>query len=150
MTVIIPAGVLHETAVWMIDLHDYWHSEIPLKLHTFEMGIGGTPQWHPDFASWLGIDYYSDRSDRNWEKNPEPRIRTTRAFRKLRKKAIREFELCYRVIILGEPIPAAMAWLNTRAQRNEIPLPEGKSIHYDLTDTVLLLVSGVEKLRSWW
>jgi len=134
----------------MVDFREYWHSEIPVKVHSGDLGIGGSPEWHPDFARWLGIDYYSERSDKNWDRNPEPRIRTTRAFRKLRKKAIREFELCYRVIILGDPIPDSMAWLNARAQRNNIPLPEGKDVHYDITDTLMLLISGVEKLKAWF
>jgi hypothetical protein len=158
VSVAIPEAVLQETAKWMVDFRDYWHDELPTQLHTFAIGPGGTPDWHPDFARWLGVDFDRDGSkrDRQWRDNPEPRVRTTRAFRKLRKKAVREFEVCYRIIILGDPIVATCDWLNERAARNDIPLPEpprrhrGYEAHYDMNDTLLLLVSGVGKLIQWW
>ena len=143
-TVTIPETVLRETAQWMVDFRDYWHDELPQQLHTGGYGEGGTPAWHPDFTRWLGVDYYGKRSDQRWRDNPEPRVRTTRAFRKLRKKAVREYEVCYRIIILGEPIEETCEWLNARAIRN------GKTDRYGLLETMLLLVSGVEKMRSWW
>jgi hypothetical protein len=87
----------------------------------------GTPEWHPEFSRWLGVDYYGKSSDQKWADNPEPRVRTTRAFRKLRKKAVREFEVCYRIIILGEAIEGTCDWLNERAARNDIPLARATS-----------------------
>ena len=150
MSVLIPEAVLVETARWMVDFRDYWHDELPTQIHSGALGAGGTPEWHPDFRRWLGVDYHGPRSDRKWAENPEPRVRTTRAFRKLRKKAVREFEVCYRIIILGEPIEGTCKWLNERAQRNDIPLPEGSAVHYTMNDTLLLLVSGVGKLIQWW
>jgi hypothetical protein len=134
----------------MVDLRDYWHDEIPTQIHSDEIGNDGAPAWHPDFARWLGVDYFDRRSDERWAKNPEPRIRTTRAFRKLRRKAVREFEVCYRIIILGEPIEDTRTWLNERAARNSIPLLPGRDTHYTLTETMLLLVSGVQKVAGWW
>jgi hypothetical protein len=144
LSVTIPDTVLRETARWMVDFRDYWHSEVPTQIHEHELGQGGTPDWHPDFARWLGVDYSDDRSDQRWADNPEPRVRTTRAFRKLRKKAVREFEVCYRIIILGDPIEDTMGWLNERSIRNQ------KTDRYGMAETMLLLVSGVDKMRSWW
>jgi hypothetical protein len=151
----IPETVLRSTAQWMVDLRDYWHLEVPTRIHTSGLDSGGAPEWHPDFARWLGTDYRGGRSDQRWADNPEPRIRTTRAFRKLRKKAVREYEVCYRIVVLGEQIERTCDWLNERAFRNDIPLPDGKMwrgarAHYDLNDTLLLLVSGVGKVASWW
>lgn len=143
-TVTIPDVVLAETARWMVDLRDYWHDELPTQLHTGGYGEGGTPAWHPDFTRWLGVDYYGKGSDRRWGENPEPRVRTTRAFRKLRKKAVREYEVCYRIIILGEPIEETCQWLNERSIRNQKP------DRYGMLETMLLLVGGVEKIRGWW
>lgn len=143
-TVTIPDDVLRDTARWMVDFRDYWHDELPQQLHTHEYNEGGTPEWHPDFTRWLGIDYYGNGSDRRWSDNPEPRIRTTRAFRKLRRKAVREYEVCYRIIILGEPIEETCEWLNARAIRNQ------KADRYGMLETMLLLVSGVQKMRGWW
>lgn len=152
MPVAIPTEVLAETAKWMLDFRDYWHDELPAQIHTSELGDDGTPNWHPDFRRWLGVDFDRDgsRRDQRWRENPEPRVRTTRAFRKLRKKAVREFEVCYRIVILGDPVEATCQWLNDRAQRNAIPLPEGRAQHYTMHDTLLLLVSGVGKLIQWW
>ena len=156
MAVAIPEAVLHETAKWMRDFRDYWHDELPLQIHAAELAPDGTPEWHPDFRRWLGVDYTDRRDDERWANNPEPRVRTTRAFRKLRRKAVREFEVCYRIIVLGEQISGTCDWLNERAERNDIPLPmpprqwDGRDAHYDLNDTVLLLVSGVGKLIQWW
>jgi len=148
--IVIPEPVLAETARWMVDFRDYWYDEVPIRIHSGELDEGGTPKWHPDFARWMNVDYTSKRSDQRWADNPEPRVRTTRAFRKLRKKAVREFEVCYRIIVLGEPIRNTRVWLNVRAERNLIPLPEGSGEHYSLNDTLLLLVSGVEKMTGWW
>ena len=134
----------------MVDFRDYWHDELPTQIHSGDIGEDGAPAWHPDFARWLGVDYRGKRSDERWRDNPEPRVRTTRAFRKLRRKAVREFEVCYRIIILGDPIEGTRAWLNDRAERNAIPLPSGKAEHYSLNDTMLLLVSGVGKMIAWW
>jgi hypothetical protein len=143
-TVTIPQSVLETTAKWMVDFRDYWHDEVPTKIHTAAFDSGGTPAWHSDFERWLGIDWYGKRSDDRWERNPEPRIRTTRAFRKLRKKAVREYEVCYRIIILGEPISETAKWLNDRAIRN------GKTDRYGILETMLILISGVGKMISWW
>lgn len=142
--VTIPDDVLHTTAQWMVDFREYWHDELPTQIHTSSFDAGGTPAWHPDFVRWLGVDYYGKRSDQRWKDNPEPRVRTTRAFRKLRKKAVREFEVCYRIIILGSTIEETAEWLTARAIRNQKP------DRYGTLETMLLLVSGVEKMRGWW
>ena len=144
MPVTIPESVLRDTAQRMVDYRDYWHDEMPTQIHAAGFDDGGVPAWHPDFARWLGVDWYSDRSDQRWKDNPEPRIRTTRAFRKLRKKAVREYEVCYRIIILGEPIEETAEWLTSRAIRN------AKPERYGVGETLLLLVSGVQKINGWW
>lgn len=144
-TVTIPPDVLATTAKWMVDFREYWHDELPTQIHVRSgYGEGGTPAWHPDFERWLGIDYYGKRSDQRWSENSEPRIRTTRAFRKLRKKAVREYEVCYRIIILGEPVSDCAEWLTQRAIRG------GHPERYGLLETMLLLVAGVDKARGWW
>ena len=66
MTVAIPESVLRETAKWMVDFREYWHDELPQQIHSAELGEDGTPQWHPEFARWLGVDYRDGRSDRKW------------------------------------------------------------------------------------
>lgn len=140
----IPDTVLAFTAKWMIDFRHYWHDETPQRIHSRDIAADGSPEWHPDFTRWVSIDYRGRRSDDRWSDNPEPRIRTTRAFRKLRKKAVREFEVCYRIIVLGEHMTETTKWLNERAERN------GKDDRYGMQETMLLLISGVGKMTSWW
>lgn len=140
----IPDEVLAFTAKWMVDFRDYWHDEMPIKIHNGALGEGGSPEWHPDFSRWLSIDYRGKRCDQRWADNPEPRVRTTRAFRKLRKKSVREFEVCYRIIVLGEQIKDTTAWLNERAIRND------KDDRYGTLETMLLLIGGVDKLAAYW
>jgi hypothetical protein len=62
--------------------------------------------------------------------------------RRLRRVAIREYEVMYRVLVLHEPITATTRWLNQRAIGNSIPLPTGRDVHYRDKDTVVLLVAG--------
>jgi len=47
----------NETARWMVDFRDYWHDELPHRSTAALSRGGGAPEWHPDFARWLGIDY---------------------------------------------------------------------------------------------
>lgn len=119
----------------------YWNLEIPLRIHSRAVSEGGTPEWHHDFARWLGK---TEVSDRRWREHPEPRIKTTRAFRKLRKAAVREYEVVYRTAILRIPFPETVLWLNDRAIRNN------KTDRYTEEDALMLLICGVDKIASWW
>jgi hypothetical protein len=68
--------------------------------------------------------------------------------RRLRKYAVREYEVLYRILILGDSIDGVMVWLNERATRNDIPLPEGKDVHYSEKDTWALFIAGVDFVRQ--
>jgi hypothetical protein len=138
----IPDAVLKDTFKTMFELAGYWNEELPLRIHQRALDDGGVPDWHGDFALWLGRANVFD--DRKWREHPEPRVKTTRAFRKLRKFAPREFEVVYRTAILHIPVRDTMFWLNDRAIRN------GKPERYGLEETLLLLVSGVDKVAHWF
>lgn len=142
MSVTIPEAVLRSTFKDMALFASYWNEEIPLRIHSRDTDDGGTPQWHSGFAMWLTrADVFRD--DR-WRENPEPRVKTTRAFRKLRKFAPREYEVVYRTAILRIPIETTIVWLNDRAIKNDKPE------RYGLEETLLLLVSGVDKVANWF
>jgi hypothetical protein len=49
-----------------------------------------------------------------------------------------------------EPLEETTRWLNERAARNAIPLPDGRDVHYRLKDTVALFISGVDYARTYW
>jgi hypothetical protein len=110
-------------------------------VHSRETDDGGAPQWHPDFARWLTRD---DLNDQRWRDNPEPRIRTTRAVRKLREKYPREYEVMYRIVMLDHSVAQTQAWLNERAIRN------GKPERYNREAVLLYLLNGAEKTHAWW
>lgn len=137
----IPAERLRWTARRMNDYAAYWNEEIPLRLHSRETDDGGAPQWHPDFARWL---FRSDVSDDKWRRNPEYRVRTTRAFRKLREKFPREYEVLYRTAILGISLNDTAQWMTYRAMRNHKPE------RYTPNDLLLFLFVATEKIDSWW
>jgi hypothetical protein len=137
----IPRSVITETVREMTQFAANWHEEIPVRIHSRSVSDGGTPEWHAEFAQWLGrADQFNDK---RWRENPEPRLRTTRAFRKLRRAAVREYEVVYRTAILRIPFPETVAWLNERAIRNQ------KTDRYTEDDALMLLISGVDKIASW-
>lgn len=138
----IPQGVVAQTLRDMALFAAYWNEEIPLRMHSREVSDAGTPEWHQDFRRWLTqADTFDDR---RWRENPEPRVKTTRAFRKLRKQSVREYEVVYRTAILGIPFDETIAWLNERAIRNDKP------DRYTHEDGLMLLVCGVDKIATWF
>jgi hypothetical protein len=142
-TVSIPSEVLTETFKTMRELAGYWNEEVPLRIHSRDTDGGGAPQWHQDFARWL--DGASNQTnDRRWAEHREPRVKATRAFRKLRKFAPREYEVVYRTAILGIPFPETIDWLNMRAIRNNKPE------RYDTDAALMLLIGGVDKAAHWF
>lgn len=126
---------LEHTAKWIPELAAMWHEEIPIRIHMRGFDEGGNPRLHPDFESWL----YGGGGQ-----NSERRSRLTQAMRRLRKRSIREYEVAYRVIVLGEHVEHTMRWLNERAARN------GLSDRYTIKDTEVIICSAVHKLLEWY
>lgn len=124
-----------------MELADYWKGEIPIRMHQRSLDDGGTPDWHPDFALWLNRPNLHDDT---WRRNPENRVRTTRAFRKLREKHAREYEVLYRVVVLGYTVDSVVGWLNDNAARGHKPE------RYDREAVYLYLLVGAEKLWAWY
>jgi hypothetical protein len=144
-----PSAVLQSTGYWLAKFSSDYRGETPSKIHNGEISDDGSPQWHPDFSRWLTAREVinTPRPDVPTE---QQRLRTTRAMRRLRKEAIREFEVIYRVMVFNERVDDTTKWLNERAIRNAIPLPEGRDVHYRTKDTIAIIISGVDKLRDWW
>jgi hypothetical protein len=121
---------------WVRILTTYWKEEVPTRIHMRQYDEGGAPEWNPEFARW--IEY-----DRVRQKNPEIRLRTTRAFRKLRKKNVREFEVLYRTVVLGHSVTDTAEWLTQRAIKNDKPE------RYTPGGVQVLLYSAAHKVMSW-
>jgi hypothetical protein len=94
---------------------------------------------HPDFGEYMV----------NGEKGT---TRTRRVMRRLRKFAAREYEVCYRICVLSEPVEFTTEWLNERAQRNDIAFPSYRpeGPHYTRKDTIALLMAGLEFAEENW
>ncbi len=137
-----PINDLAATSRWVSELAAYWNEEIPLRIHSRDISDDGSPQWGSDFSVWL-LRADVTRDDR-WRERPEPRVRTTRAFRKLREKFPREYEVLYRTAILQIPLATTTDWLNARAERNQKPE------RYTMRDTLLMLMIAADKVASWW
>lgn len=143
-----PARVLKETGYWLSRFSADYRGEIPRKIHNSEIAPDGAPQWHPDFARWITAREVIS-TPRPQTPTPEQRLKITRSMRRLRKQAIREFEVIYRAMVLNESVEDTTDWLNERARRNDIPLPAGKTVHYRTKDTIALIVSGIDKIKEW-
>jgi hypothetical protein len=146
---IYPDKIIAETSHWLGRFRDDFRQEIPLRIHSRDTAEDGAPQWHSSFSRWLTSREVID-TPRPESPTEENRLRTTRALRRLRNVAVREFEVVYRVMICEEKIPAVTSWLNERAVRNQIPLRVGRKQHYTNKDTSALVFSGIDKMRTWW
>lgn len=146
-----PASVIGQTVWWLSRFRDEFLGDIPNKIHAGhdDLSEDGTPEWHVTFARWMSARVVIDqpRPEVRTETN---RLRTTKALRKLRQVAVREYEVVYRIMVLKDSIENTTIWLNDRAERNNIPLPEGRSVHYSNKDTSCILFSGIDKMRDWW
>jgi len=136
---------MRQVAMWATWLAEDWKKEHPIKIHSGGLAADGTLEWHPDFAHWLN-------RERKPKRGFEDYYRTSRAMKKLQRSSIRAYEVCYRVLLHGETIDDTTRWLNARARRNDIPLPDHRPAgpHYTTTDTYALLISGIDYARAVW
>lgn len=131
---------------WATYFANDWKQEVPTRIHSSAISLDGSPEWHPDFARWLT----SDRKPR--PHNDQQRLRTTKVMRRLRKVAVREYEVAYRVLVLGERLEETTLWLNARAERNAIPFPPHRpnGPHYTHKDTLALLICAIDYAKESW
>ncbi len=162
MPVVFPQEKIVETSHWIAEFREDWGLEIPVRIHSYGTddghGLGGPP-FNPEFERWLGQICFCGRkyNDLTGEagcpsmdvqitknKHTESRQRTTRAFRKLRKIAPREFDALYLMCALRVSFEDTLISLNERAIR--LDKPE----RYTPSDLMVLVVSGVDKVRHYW
>ena len=143
LTARLPQATVRSIQLWAKEFSDEWRGEIPLRIHDRSKDRGGAPQWSSDFRR-----YITAKTSNN-ERNPEARLRTTRAFRLLRRKAVREFEVVYRIVVLGggtvstQSLDETAEWLNTRAIRG------GHADRYTNEHVLIMLHSGLDKVVKW-
>lgn len=115
-----------------------WQGETPIRLHRRMPAADGTPDFTSEFIDWLNRERLSDDALAT-----DSKLRFTRAMRTLRKIAPREYDVMHRVLA-GHTTEAIRDWLNDRAVRG------GHPERYSLKDTVVLIVSGADKLAAWY
>lgn len=128
-------SVLTHMAHWLSVFATEWHQDIPTKIHGRGVDRGGAPQWTPEFARWM-------TSSGNNPRNPDGRLRVTRAMRGLRKIAPRQYEVLYRIMVLGESVTGTTVWLNNRAIRG------GHPERYRKGDTLAILQSSINWVEA--
>lgn len=140
---------MRDTAYWATYFANDWKAEVPTRIHSSEIADDGSPQWHPDFVRWLTGDHTRRIQGK---RNSEQRLRTTKVMRRLRRVAVREYEVLYRVLVLGERLEDTTRWLNARAERNGIPPPAHRpnGPHYVEKDALALLVAGIAYAKEFW
>lgn len=140
----IPPEVIKGFNTWLSFFRDLWWGEIPLRIHSRDIDGGGSPDWHPEFSRWLFAD--PPRKEVLGGVLLDQRLRTTRAFRKLRRKAPREFDVLYLMVARKPPLGlrAVAEALNERAIRKGLP------DRYDEQGILILGISGLDKMMRWW
>lgn len=136
-----PSTDIHRLGEWLNEILWYFTDEIPLRIHSRDVAGDGDPEWHADFARWM---FKTISDDQRWRDHTEPRVRMTRAMRKLREKYPREYEVLYRTAILQIPIATTTDWLNARAIKNEKPE------RYSMNDTRLILIVAADRVAGWF
>jgi len=143
----ISAAALLAYQRWLRDLAYAWREETPLRIHSREYDWGGAPEWHPEFARWierLDVERPGRERVERYGENSHARLRATRAFRKLRRKHPREFDVLYAVCILGMPLERVARSMTERA------ILHGKPERYTRRDIQVLTIAGLDKVMKWW
>lgn len=134
-----PVAAVAEALQWGRFFGGEWVREIPTNMHERSaLSADGTPRWQAEFARWLMNAPDAERQ------------RTTRVMRRLRRLSPRPYEVLYRAMVQGESFEEITTWLNERAERNKIPLPDGQSVWYRVKDAVALFLCGVSFCRAYY
>lgn len=116
-----------------------WNLETPGRIHQHALGADGRPAMTAEFSSWL----FAEAGRWQGQDASLSTLRLTRAMKSLRKVAPREYDVMRRAFN-GESARQICGWLNDRA------IAGGHPERYSIKDTVVLLVSGCDKLAAWF
>lgn len=153
----IPLSKRKEYAYWLAEYRLDWRGEVPTKLHEpGSFGLGSAPPFTSAFNGYVGFiecsvpgcshcKAHRDRLDRQKHfRKDDSRYRTSRAFRKLRRVAPREFDALYMYCMLGQDA------IDIARSMNEEMVRKGRTERYSRDSVALLLYSGVDKVMGWW
>ncbi len=162
----IPESAVKQTFFWLREFSRDWRGEVPLKLHEGHGGLGAAPPFTSEMVDYVGrlkcksehchacrcVNPSCQRCAANRKedlsnfdnRNPAHRTRVTRAFRKLREQAPREFDVLYLICHGGLSIPEVVDRLNDRFER------KGRADRIDAGGVLVLAMSGTDKVRNWF
>ena len=134
----LPSVALEKATRDLTRFQREWQGEMPLRIHRRMPAADGTPSYTSEFLDWVSREQLSDDALAT-----DSKLRFTKAMRALRKVAPRECDVVHRVFA-GYSTEEIRDWLNDRAVRG------GHRERYSLKDTVVLIVSGADKLAAWY
>jgi hypothetical protein len=141
---------LEHTAFLIRELMREWHVETPQQIHSDEIDEGGYLAFHPDFIAYvdrpcLKPGCFNPRCNHGMRSlHPDSRVRVSRAFRRLRVEAPREFDALYLVCRHQFTIDDVARKMTERS------MALGWGTNYSRTDIMVLIVSGAHKVEQWW
>jgi hypothetical protein len=135
----ISSAEIARTKYWLDHFRSIQEASVPSVLHSHEVDGNGSPQWSPGFRAYLTGD--QDLAD--WQRDSDPR-RLKRAMKRIRERSLREYEVLYRILVLGHTVEEITAWLNDRAVRG------GHPERYSVAMTVVVVFAAVDKLYQWY
>jgi hypothetical protein len=153
----IPASKHKKYAYWLAEYRQDWKGEVPIRLHLpGSFGLGSAPPFSPEFVGYVGhlecgkerckecSDEKERQRTRKHYRRDDARYRTTKAFRKLRSVAPREFDAMYMYCMHGQTPSDIARSMNAEMLRKDRPE------RFTAESIVLLLYSGVDKVMGWW
>lgn len=134
---ITEANIAH-TAKWLGHFRKTYEEAVPERIHSRDLDHDGKPDWSSEMYSFM------TSTDRR-ETTAEPgKIRLRRAMKRLRNRSLREYEVVYRVMVMGESVAQVTTWLNDRAERG------GHPERYTPAKTTVIVFAAVDKLCAWY
>lgn len=153
----IPLSKRKQYAYWLSEYRQDWRGEVPIRLHEAgSYGLGSAPPFTTGFNGYIGFieceqpdcrrcrAQRESQSRRKHFRHDDARYRTSKAFRKLRRVAPREFDALYMFCMLGFS-PADIV-----KSMNEEMVRKGREERFSRDSIALLLYSGVDKVMGWW
>lgn len=138
---------------------DDWQMETPMRIHgRNEFGSwldnGGGPAFSAEFSRWIAEseEDHGRSSDRGPYHNSPARLRVTRAFRRLRQRAPREYDVMHALCVRNPvrraaDLPAALERVARDLTQRAIRL--GKPERYTAEGVLILAISACGKLERW-
>jgi hypothetical protein len=154
---VLSAVDLRYTGEWALRLGNDWKMEVPIKMHRGARVLddGGGPAWTAEFERWLARNDADSqvRDHRGPYQNHPRRIRTTRAFRKLRNAAPVEFNAAYDLCVLNpvrsiDELPSAFQAIARRL--NDRAIRKGYPERFTAEQVAILCYSAVAKIAERW